>query len=249
MRLKKGSYLYIVGMLFLFWSSLLSLASFVFSLIFSRGPAVFSPILQSFCGDFAGSTVSLIMSGCFVPISLFLTVLIVYYGIKTNSLAVPLRVVGITILPLSFAVMLAIWFLFEKEGTFTTLALRLMRAVPPFLFGVHLIRVSMNLKNSRMLTVFFGAMSGYSAFSGFGLEKILYGSFSDLLDGSFYGWLSVFLFSLSLCLFFTGICFCVGGCQRRSKKRGLSKGSSALPTEEACNDTRKTAKDGTESIV
>ncbi len=223
MRLKKGSYLYLIGMYALFLSSVSSVFSLALGLSYRSVMHGENPLLSSFGSDFSGSISQLVMSGAFIAVSLALSSLILLYGLRTNSLSVPLGVVGVTILPLSLTVMVVIWALFEQGGTFTALAIRLLRAIPPLAFGINLIRVALNRKNSRMLTIFFGAMSGYAAFAGFGLENILYAHLYELTAVNFRGWLSVFLFSLALALFFAGLCLCVSGCERKTGGRGLSK--------------------------
>ncbi len=221
MKLKKGSYLYILGMLFLFWSSLFSLCAFWCTYRYKNVRSDENQLMNEFGAAFAGSNSALVMSGAFVVVSLVLAILILRYGIRTNSISVPLRIVGITILPLSLASMAAMWAFLEQGGTLTTLAVRLIGAVPAFLFGVNLIRVSLNQKNSRMLTVFFGAMSGYAVYSEFGFGQILLADFSLITKQSFLGWISVYFFSTALCLFFVGLCLCVSGCERKSTKRTL----------------------------
>lgn len=223
MRLKKGSYLYIIGVWLLFLSSVSSLISLVIGVVYRGARAGSDPLLDPFGSDYAGSISSLVMSGAFILVSLGLAVTVMRYGLRTNSLTVPLRIVGITILPLTLAVMIVIWALFEQGGTFTTLSVRLWRAIPPLAFGVNLIRVAQNQKNSRMLTLFFGAMSGYSAFAGFGFERLFYAHLYELTAENLRGYLTVFFFSLALCLFFAGICLCVCGCERRTGTRRLSK--------------------------
>ena len=224
MRLKKGSYLYIIGVNFLFFSSVSGVISLILGFVYRKAQVGENPLLDAFGGDFAGSVTCLLMTGLFIPVSLALASTVMLYGLRTNSLSVPMRIVGVTIIPLSLAAMIVIWALFERGGTFTTLAVRLLRAIPPLAFGVNLLRVAQNRRNSRMLTVFFGAMSGYSAFAGFGFERLFYAHLYELTDDNLRGFLTLFFFSLSLCLFFAGLCLCVGGCERRTGSRGLSKG-------------------------
>lgn len=219
MRLKKGSYLYIIGMFFLYFSSFSALFSLVLGLIYRGKSAGENPLLAPFGSHFAGSLPALILSAAFSLMALVLATLILRYGLRSNSLSVPLRVVGVSILPMSIALMALIWALFEQGETFTALAVRLLRALPAFAFGINLIRVSLNKKNSRMPTMFFGAMSAYAAFSGFGYGYLFYATDGAFTKTFFQGWLSSFLFSLSMCLFFVGICLCVGGCERKSKNK------------------------------
>lgn len=217
MRLKKGSYLYIIGMFFLYFSSFSGLFSLILGLVYRGKSAGENPLMEPFGSHFAGSLPALIMSGAFSVMAVVLASLILRYGLGSNSLSVPLRVVGISILPLSIALMALVWALFEQGETFTALAVRLWRAIPAFAFGINLIRVSLNKKNSRMLTMFFGAMSAYASFSGFGYDRLFYAMDGTFTKTFFQGWLSSFFFSLAMCLFFTGICLCVGGCERKSK--------------------------------
>lgn len=221
MRLKKGSYLYIIGMYFLFSSSFSSILSFVLGIVYRTKDAGDNPLLASLGSHFAGSVPSLIMAPVFAVMTLFLASLILRYGLKNNSLSVPFKTVGISILPLSLAMFVLIWVLFEQGGSFTTLAVRLLRALPNMAFGICLIRVSQNGKNSRMPTMFFGAMSAYASFSDFGYGRLFYEE--DVFTKTYFaGWLSSFFFSAAMCLFFTGVCLCVGGCERKSKVKKIS---------------------------
>ena len=221
MQLKKGSYLYIIGMFFLFSASLLSTLSFVMGLVYRGSFAGDNPLLLPFGSNFAGSVPALVITGVFSATALSLAVFILRYGLRANSLSVPFLSVGVSILPLSLAMMVLVWMFFEKGDTFTTLAVRLLHALPSLAFGIYLIRVSRNKRNSRMPTMFFGAMSAYAAFSGFGYGRLFYAYDGVFTLTYFRGWLSAYLFSLSLCLFFAGVCLCVGGCQRKGKTKKL----------------------------
>ena len=223
MQLKKGSYLYIIGMFSLFAASFAATVSFFLGLAYRSSAAGENPLLLSFGSNFAGSLPALVITGIFSATAWSLAVFILRYGLRTNSLSVPFRAVGIAILPLSLAMMVLVWLLFEQGDTFTTLAVRVLHALPSLAFGIYLIRVSKNRKNSRMPTMFFGAMSAYAAFSGFGYARLFYAYDGVFTLTYFRGWLSAFLFSLSLCLFYAGVCLCVGGCKRKEKNKMPTK--------------------------
>ncbi|MBQ8235643.1 MAG: hypothetical protein IJZ37_03040, partial [Clostridia bacterium] len=66
MKLKKGSYLYILGMFFLFWSSLFSLCSFWCTYRYKSVRSDENLLMNEFGAAFAGSNSALVMSGAFL---------------------------------------------------------------------------------------------------------------------------------------------------------------------------------------
>ena len=219
MKLKKGSYLYLIGMFFLYFSAFNGILSLALGVVYQEKCAGENPLLASFGSLFAGSVPALVMAGAFSGMAVVLATLILLHGLRSNGLSIPIRVVGICILPLSVTLMVLIWALFEQDGPITLLLLRLLSALPALALGISLICVSLDKRHAGLLTMIFGVLSGCAAFAGFGYEHLFCVDDSVFTVTYFLGWLSAFSFSMSMLLFYAGICLCVGGCERKCKRK------------------------------
>ena len=69
-----------------------------------------------------------------------------------------------------------------------------------------------------------GVANALQTFLGFGFQNIFLAHPEEVPDFAIRGWLSLFFFALALSVFFLGVCFCIGGCEKRAKNRN-SKGT------------------------
>ncbi len=219
MRLRKGSYYYILGVFFFALSSLSALLSGITGISYGQKGIADNPLLGQI-GNLAAGAVpvavfSFVLSVCTLVFSFF----VLQNGLRRNDLILPFRMIGGGLILFSFAVCLYLVWIWLREGKSFSPECFLC-FVPFFSVGVLLFAVAGNRNASRMPTVFFGAMSCYAAFSFFGFEQIFLSPANGLTDGQVLGWSSLFLTSLSIGFLFLAVCFCVESCEPRPPKTG-----------------------------
>ncbi len=227
MRLKKGSYFYILGIFFFGVSFLCALLSGIAGISYSKRLPVENPLLSDFGNLLVGTLPVIIFTFLFSVTAFFLSFAILSNGLKRGSLVRPLRFIGWGLIVFSLLAEISAIFFLKNENFKNFFFNYSLRLIPLFITGLILPAVAANKRSTRMPAIFFGSMSAYAAFTDFSFENILLCEPGDLTDTHLLGFGCLFFFSLSIGLFFTAICLCVGSCEYKAPKN--SRNSRSVP--------------------
>lgn len=215
MKLIRGSYAYIIGLMILGAGSILSLVAFCFALFTHTGEE--NPLLSAFGGKVADGVVSTICAGVFVLWSGVCSVMTLFYALKKNSLDLPLRFIAVSLC--AYAGVLAFLSLFYRspgEEAYL-LILRLIKCLPVLLLGFFLWRLTGNRPQYKLPSLVLCALCALLTFFGYGFQNA-FGYEGDAPQAAIYAYVSLLLFSISLSLFFLGLGCFIGGTEKRKKR-------------------------------
>ena len=219
MKLIKGSYCYLVGIFLLSLASIFSLVSFIFALINHSAVPTNNPYLSAFGSRVSSSLTALISSAFFAVCATYCSWLILINGLKANSLTKPMCVLsGLLWLYAGLILLVTLTNTIWSESFFVIL-LRFLRIIPPILLSFFLTKMLRNGSEFKIPALCAGAVNAIQTFVGFGFQNIFQAHTEDIPNYAIRGWLSLFFFALALSVFFSGVCFCIGGCERKNKNR------------------------------
>ncbi len=218
MRLRQGSYYYIIGVFLMLLSGGAATASVLSGLRYRAEFPVANELLSEYGNALVGQRRLLWVTGIFGFFAVIFAGYFFFTALKRNNIVLPMRVIGTGMVVCS--VIMAVMLISEggHYGEPSEIVARYLRVPSTAALGVSLICLSFGTKNSRMPSIFFGAMCGYGAFTGFGFEKLFVSDPAGITDTDLRGYCSLLLFAVSFSLFYSGVCFCVGSCERRVGK-------------------------------
>lgn len=219
MKLIKGSYCYLVGIFLLSLASVFSLVSFIFAVINHSAVPASNPYLSAFGSRVSSSLTALICSAFFAVCAIYCSWLILINGLKTNSLAKPMCVLSGLLWLYAGLIFLVTLLNTVWSESFLIILLRFSRVVPPILLSFFLTQMLHNGSKFKIPALLAGVANAIQTFLGFGFQNIFLAHLEEVPDFAIRGWLSLFFFALALSVFFSGICFCIGGCEKRIKNR------------------------------
>lgn len=221
MRLKKGSWYYIIGILFLMLSSLSAFSAFIFCLLQRNSATKDNPLLSPFGGEVASGVILWILAVAMVTAAFITWICILLASLKYYSLSKPFKTVGVVLMILSVVLVAVFISQMDKSTSATHFFQRILKTVPMFALGLWLLLLAFGKRKTQIPCIFFCAMSAYSSFTCFGFENLFRYQDTVTTNGNILAYISLMLFCLSMCQYFLGLCLCVCSCEKRPEN--LSK--------------------------
>ena len=215
MKLKRGSYAYIIGLLILAFDSVVSLTAFFFSLFSGEGEE--SPMLSHFGSRIAEGAFSSAASAVFSASITVFSVYVLWNALKKNSLKKPIRVVCVWLFIYAAVTVVTSILYTPQEDLFILLLLRCCKAVLPVTLALCMLRLSCSDLRFKIPSITLCPLCGLQTFFGYGFIRAFITT-EKATPQQVRAFVSLLLICISAAIFFIGLAFFIAGSDADSKK-------------------------------
>lgn len=218
MKLIKGSYCYIIGMLVLWLSSVTALAAFIFTLCVRGSLPQENPFLSPYGSAVSGSIVTVVAMAVLSVCAVFCAARVFLEGLRKNSLSGSMKLVSAMLVVYAGVILADV--LLNKEHCESTVEIvwHCLRLLPTLLLAVICFLLSENKLKWKLAALILCGVCAVSSFLGFGFFRIFSNPRTSLIPGATKGWTVQLLLTLAVCFFFVGLFFCICGCEKKIRK-------------------------------